>query len=208
MSSEQKFKDGDGLRQTMESTNGAEIMFFTDHCQVYKTRLRDFDDTKASVLGDYLPGKLGMDEGENVVYACLPGDYSGQILFFFESGKVARVELSAYQTASNRRKLTGAYSDKSPLAAIQELNGEREIVLYSTEGRALIFSTALLSPKTTRSTQGVAVMKLKPKYHVERAAAPEETAIVNQSRYRVRQIPATGALLREEDSEEQQMELL
>ncbi|MBU5625550.1 topoisomerase IV [Oscillibacter sp. MSJ-2] len=208
MSSEQKFKDGDALSRQMESTNCAEIMFFTDRCQVYKTRLSEFDDAKASVLGDYLPGKLGMDEGESVVYACLPGDYSGQVLFFFENGKAARVELSAYRTASNRRKLTGAYSDKSPLVAIRELKEDCEIVLYSSEPRALMVSTALLVPKTTRSTQGVAVMKLKPKYRLERVAAPEETPIVNHSRYRVRQIPAAGALLREEDQEEQQLELL
>ncbi|QNL43958.1 topoisomerase IV [Oscillibacter hominis] len=208
MSSEQKFKDSDGLSRQMESTNCAEIMFFTDRCQVYKTRLSEFDDAKASVLGDYLPSKLGMDEGENVVYACLPGDYSGQVLFFFENGKAARVELSAYRTASNRRKLTGAYSDKSPLVAVRELKEDCEVVLYSSEPRALMVSTALLVPKTTRSTQGVAVMKLKPKYRLERVAAPEETHIVNHSRYRVRQIPAAGALLREEDQEEQQLELL
>ncbi|SFP93172.1 DNA gyrase subunit A [Oscillibacter sp. PC13] len=209
MSGEQKFKDGDGLRQTFETTNSAEIMFFTDRCQVYKTRLSDFDDAKASVLGDYLPAKLSMDAGESVIYAVLPSpDYAGALLFFFENGKAARVELKAYQTTSNRRKLTGAYSDKAPLCCIRRIDADCELAVYSTEPRCLIFHTALLAPKTTRTTQGVAVMNLKPKYHLDRVMPPEETSIVHQTRYRVRAIPAAGALVREEDSEEQQLGLL
>lgn len=208
MNSEQKYKDGDTLRQTFETSNASEIMFFTDRCQVYKCRICDFEDLKASVLGDYLPTKLGMDPEESPVFACLPGDYSGALLFFFENGKAARVNLTAYQTTSNRRKLTGAYSDKSPLAAICHLNEEEELALYSSEPRALIFSTALLTPKTTRSTQGVAVMTMKPKYHLEKAVRLAESAIVNQSRYRVRSVPAAGSLLRGEDSEEKQIGLL
>ncbi len=208
MSSEQKFKEGDGLRQSFDTTSAAEIMFFTDRCQVYKTRLTEFDDTKASVLGDYLPAKLGMDAGENVVYAVLPGAYTGALLFFFENGKAARVDLSAYKTTSNRRKLTGAYSDKSPLRCIRRIDEDQELAVYSTEPRCLIFHTALLAPKTTRTTQGVAVMNMKPKYHLDTVKPLEETAITNQSRYRVRAVPAAGALLREADSEEQQMKLL
>jgi len=209
MSGVQKFKEGDGLRQTFETRSGAEVMFFTDKCQVYKTRLSEFDDAKASVLGDYLPAKLGMDAGENVVYMVLPGDdYAGGLIFFFENGKAARVEIKAYQTASNRRKLTGAYSDKSPLRAILRVDRERELAVYSTEPRCLIFHTALLAPKTTRSTQGVAVMTLKPKYRLDTAAPLEETAIKSQSRYRVRAVPAVGALLRQEDTEETQLGLL
>ena len=208
MSGEQKYKEGDGPRQSFETTSAAEIMFFTDKCQVYKTRLTEFDDTKASVLGDYLPAKLGMDAGENVVYAVLPGDYSGALLFFFENGKAARVDLAAYKTTSNRRKLTGAYSDKSPLAAILRIDEDRELAVYSTEPRCLIFHTALLAPKTTRSTQGVAVMTMKPKYHLDTVKPLGETSIVSQSRYRVRAVPAAGALLRQEDSEERQMDLL
>ena len=208
MSGEQKFKEGDSLRQSFETTSNAEIMFFTDKAQVYKTRLGEFDDTKASVLGEYLPGKLKMDSGENVIYAVLPGDYSGSLLFFFENGKAARVEMKAYQTTSNRRKLTGAYSDKSPLAQMLRIDEERELAVYSTEPRALIFNTALLAPKATRSAQGVAVMTLKPKWHLESVKDLEETPIQNKSRYRVRSLPAAGALLRQEDTEEQQMELL
>ena len=209
MNSEQKFKEGDALRQTFETTSNAEVMFFTDQCQVYKTRLGEFDDAKASVLGDYLPTKLKMDAGENVIFMVLPGaDYAGSLLFFYENGKVARIEMKAYQTASNRRKLTGAYSDKSPLACIRRLDEDCELAVYSNEPRCLIFHTALLAPKTTRSAQGVAVMTLKPKYHLETVLLSEETSITNRTRYRVRAIPAAGALVREEDSEDQQISLL
>ena len=209
MNSEQKFKEGDVLRQSFETTSNAEAMFFTDHCQVYKTRLGEFDDAKASVLGDYLPTKLKMDAGENVIFMVLPGaDYAGSLLFFYENGKVARIEMKAYQTASNRRKLTGAYSDKSPLACIRRLDEDCELAVYSNEPRCLIFHTALLAPKTTRSAQGVAVMTLKPKYHLETVLLSEETSITNWTRYRVRAIPATGALVKEEDSEDQQISLL
>ena len=209
MSSDQKFKEGDSLRQSFETTSNAEIMFFTDQHQVYKTRLGEFEDSKASVLGEYLPAKLGMDPGESVIYAVLPGtDYAGALLFFFENGKAARVELSAYQTTSNRRKLTGAYSDKAPLCCIRRVDEEGELAVYSSEPRCLIFHTALLAPKTTRTTQGVAVMNLKPKYHLERVTTVEESAISNLSRYRVRAIPAAGALLRQEDTEERQLGLL
>ena len=209
MNSEQKFKEGDTLRQSFETTSNAEAMFFTDRCQVYKTRLGEFDDAKASVLGDYLPTKLKMDAGENVIFMVLPGpDYAGSLLFFYENGKVARIEMKAYQTASNRRKLTGAYSDKSPLACIRRLDEDCELAVYSNEPRCLIFHTALLAPKTTRSAQGVAVMTLKPKYHLETVLLSEETSITNRTRYRVRAIPATGALVKEEDSEDQQISLL
>ena len=209
MNSEQKFKEGDALRQSFETTSNAEVMFFTDRCQVYKTRLGEFDDAKASVLGEYLPTKLKMDAGENVVFMVLPGpDYAGSLLFFFENGKAARVDIKAYQTTSNRRKLTGAYSDKSPLACIRRLDEDCELAVYSNEPRCLIFHTALLVPKTTRSTQGVAVMNLKPKYHLETVRLSEETSITNRTRYRVRAIPAAGALVKAEDSEDQQISLL
>ena len=208
MNSEQKYKDGDGPAQSFETTNTAEIMFFTDKCQVYKTRLSEFDDAKASVLGDYLPAKLSMDAEESVVYAVLPGDYSGALVFFFENGKAARVEMKAYQTTSNRRKLTGAYSDKSPLRCILPLAEDCEVAVYSSERRCLVFHTALLAPKTTRTTQGVAVMTLKPKYHLESVEELAQTSISNVSRYRVRALPAAGALLRQEDTEERQLDLL
>ena len=156
-----------------------------------------------------MPTKLKMDAGENVVFMVLPGpDYAGSLLFFFENGKAARVDIKAYQTTSNRRKLTGAYSDKSPLACIRRLDEDCELAVYSNEPRCLIFHTALLAPKTTRSTQGVAVMNLKPKYHLETVRLSEETSITNRTRYRVRAIPAAGALVKAEDSEDQQISLL
>ena len=207
MNAEQKYKEGDALAQSFETSNAAEVMFFTDRCQVYKSRLLDFDDTKASALGDYLPAKLGMDEGESVVYMVLPGDYRGWMLFFFENGKAAKVELSAYRTTSNRRKLTGAYSDKSPLRTALCLREDCELAVYSTEPRVLVFSTALLGSKTTRATQGVAVMSLKRKAVVESAMELEKTAITNVGRYSARTLPAAGALLREEDTGETQMKL-
>ena len=208
MSGEQKYKEGDGPSQYFEATNNTELMFFTDKQQVYKTRASEFGETKASLLGDYLPGKLGMDAGENVVFLCLPGDYSGSLLFAFENGRVARVALSAYATTSNRRKLTGAYCDKFPLVQILPLTEDRELALLTNEPRALLVHTALLVPKTTRSTQGVQVMNIKPKYRLERLAEVADTGITNQARYRTRTIPAAGALLRPEDSEEKQLELL
>ncbi|MBQ1281404.1 MAG: topoisomerase IV, partial [Oscillospiraceae bacterium] len=207
MSGEQKFKEGDALRATFETTNRAELLVFTDQQQVYKARCADFEDCKASLLGDYLPTKLQMNEGETVVDVCLPGDYSGSILFAFENGKVAKVALEAYATKSNRKKLTGAYSDKSPLKAILPLKEDMQVVLVSTEGRALIFSTAQLQPKTTRATQGVQVLTLKKKYVLDRAAALEGSGIVNASRYRTRTIPAAGMLLKEEDTGNVQLAL-
>ena len=207
MSGEQRFKEGDSLKTSLETSNAAEFLVFTDKFQVYKTRCADFEDSKASVLGDYLPGKLGFDEGESVIDVCFPGDYSGNVIFVFENGKVAKVELSAYQTKSNRRKLTGAYSDKSPLKAVFLLKEDTQIVLYSTEGRALIFSTAQLAPKSTRSTQGVAVLSLKKKALLHGAALLTSTGIVNASRYRTRSLPAAGALLKEEDREEKQIQM-
>ncbi len=208
MSGEQKYKEGDGPSQYFEATNNTELMFFTDKQQVYKTRASEFGETKASLLGDYLPGKLGMDAGENVTFLCLPGDYSGSLLFAFENGRVARVALSAYATTSNRRKLTGAYCDKFPLVQILPLTEDKELALLTNEPRALLVHTALLAPKTTRGTQGVQVMNIKPKYRLERLADVADTGITNQARYRTRTIPAAGALLRPEDSEEKQMELL
>ena len=195
----QKYKEDDGPLQTLETTNRAEVMFFTSRQQVYKCRLADFDDSKASVLGDYLPSKLAMEAEESVEAMVLPGDYGGALLFLFENGKAARVELSAYATTSNRRRLTGAYSDKSPLAALLHLREDAELVLSADDGRTLIFNTALLSPKTTRTTQGVQVMALKPKRRLAEVRTLAESAITNPARYRCRAIPAAGAPLKEED---------
>ena len=208
MADQQKYKEGDGPSQTWDTTNRSELLVFTDRQQCYKTALSEFPDTKASALGDYLPTKLGFDEGENVVWACLPGDYSAHVIFFFENGKAARVELSAYQTQTRRRRLTGAYSDKSPLVSALLVTEDMEVAVRSTEGRCLVFHTASLNPKSTRSTQGVGVMTLKPKYKVEKAAPLTDTTIVNVARYRARSLPVAGALLKEEDRGEKQISLL
>ena len=208
MASEQKYKEGDGPYLQWEGTNRDELLVFTDRQQCYKAWVSDFDDAKASVLGDYLPTKLGFDEGESFLWACVPGGYSGSLLFFFANGKAARVELSGYQTQTKRKRLTGAYCDKSPLVRAFLLREEREMAVWSTEGRCLIFQTAALSPKTTRTTQGVNVMTLKPKYQVEGAAPLAETPIQNAARYRARSLPVAGAILKEEDRGEEQLTLL
>ena len=204
MSGEQKFKEGDSLSFSRETTNRAEFLVFTDRYQCYKSRLSDFDDGKASQLGDYLPQKLGFEAGENLVALVFCGDYKGFILFFFENGKAAKVPLSAYETKTNRKKLTGAYSDKSPLIKAVALDADEQMVVYSADGRAAIFSTAQLLPKTTRNTQGVAVMTLKKKATLRDAVLLTQSGIVNESRYRTKTIPSAGALLKEEDSAEKQ----
>ena len=204
MSGEQKFKEGDSLSFSRETTNKAEFLVFTDRYQCYKSHLSDFDDGKASQLGDYLPQKLGFEAGENLVALVFCGDYKGFILFFFENGKAAKVPLSAYETKTNRKKLTGAYSDKSPLIKAVALDADEQMVVYSTDGRAAIFSTAQLLPKTTRNTQGVAVMTLKKKAALRDAVLLTQSGIVNESRYRTKTIPSAGALLKEEDSAEKQ----
>lgn len=207
VSSEQKFKEGDSLRQSMESSNKAELILLTNQAQAYKLHLHELDDTRASALGDYLPQKLNMDSGEQPVFAMLPGDYSGNLICVFENGKVAKVEMSAFATKSNRRKLTGAYSDKSKLVAAFHTAADVELALY-TQSRILVFNTALLQPKTTRNTQGVAVLALKKNQQVIRALTVAESGIENLPRYRTRTLPAAGALIKEEDAPEKQLSLL
>ena len=206
MSGEQKFKEGDSLSFSVETTNRAEILVFTDKQQCYKSRLSDFEDSKASLLGDYLPQKLGFEADEKLLYVLLPGDYKGHVLFFFENGKVAKVPVNAYETKANRRKLTGAYSDKSTLVGAMLLNADAQVAVYTTDGRCVVFSTAQLLPKTTRNTQGVAVVSLKKKATVRTAVEAEASGIVNLSRYRTRTLPSAGALIKEEDSPDKQIQ--
>ena len=205
MSGEQKFKEGDSLDFSVETSNRCEILAFTDKFQCYKSRLSDFEDSKASLLGDYLPQKLGMEPGETVKQVLFPGDYKGMVLFFFENGKAAKVPLSAYETKTNRRKLTGAYSDKSPLVKAMTITTDLQVALYASDGRAAIISTAQLLPKTTRNTIGVAVMSLKKKAVLTDVCPAEESGITNMSRYRSRNIPTAGALLKEDDTREKQI---
>ena len=207
MSGEQKFKEGDSLLFSRETTNRADLLVFTDQFQCYKSRLSEFEDGKASLLGDYLPQKLGMEQGESVISVVLTPDYSGFVLFFFENGKVAKVPLNAYETKTNRKKLTGAYCDKSPLVSVYALQTDEQMAVYASDGRALIFSTAQLLPKTTRNTQGVTVMSLKRKAVMNAVLPLEQSGIENQSRYRTKTIPAAGALLKPEDMQEKQEKL-
>ena len=205
MSGEQKFKEGDTLAFSRETTNRGELLVFTDKFQCYKSRLSDFEDGKASQLGEYLPQKLGMEPGEGVLQVVLPGEYKGFVLFFFENGKVAKVPLSAYETKTNRKKLTGAFSDKSPVKSVMALDQDTQVAVFTSDSRAAIISTAQLLPKTTRNTIGVAVVTLKKKALVESARLLENTGIVNAGRYRSKTIPTAGAILKEEDISEKQI---
>ena len=209
MSGEQKYKDGDGPAFHWETTSAAELLFFTNQQQCYKAFAHTFEDSKASVLGEFLPAKLEMEPGETILWACPAGDYTGHLLFFFANGKVARVPLASYQTVTRRKKLTGAYSDKSPLQDVLYLaeGQEEEVVLYSTEGRALLFQTDGIPVKTTRATQGVQVMTLKKSYTADHAALLSQTPLVNKARYRARSLPAAGALLKAEDQGDTQIRL-
>ena len=208
MSSEQKFKEGDRLFVSFESSNGREVLFLTDRQQMYKSRVADFEDGKASALGAYLPTKLQMDEGENVIAMIDPGDYSKHLLIVFENGKAARIELAAYETKTNRRKLINAYSDKSPAVAVMRIEEEMDVAVYASDDRVVVFNTAQILPKSTRNTQGVGVMTPKKGKKIVRAIALKDSAITNVSRYRVRSLPAAGALLKPEDREEQQLSLM
>ena len=208
MSGEQKYKEGDALSLSFESSNRRELLIVTDRQQIYKLRLSDMEDGKASALGTYLPTKLGMDEGESVLTMIDPGDYRKDILYVFENGKAARIAMSAYETKTNRRKLVGAYSDKSPLRAILVLDEEKDIACYASDGRCLVFHSSLLQTKTSRASQGVNVMSLKAKKLLVSAEPLAATPIVNVSRYRVRNVPGAGALLKPEDKGEEQLSLI
>lgn len=203
MSSEQKLKDGDSVVQTLEATNNTDLLFFTDRCQVYKAKAADFDDTKASVLGDFVPTHLHMDPGESAIYMAVTTDYKGYMLFFFENGKLAKVDLSAYETKTNRKKLIKAYCEKFPLAAIRQISEDCELVVQSTAGRILLLNTGAVSPKTTKDTQGVAVMTLKKGHRLSSVRDYKEGEFVKPARYRTRSLPAAGALLSAEDAGEQ-----
>ena len=208
MSSEQKYKEGDGLRVSFEASNRGELLFLTDRQQIYKARVSDFEDCKASVLGVYLPTRLQMDEGENIISMIDPGDYSRNLLLIFENGKAARIDMAAYETKTNRRKLVNACSDKSPVVAVMVIGEEMDVACYSSDDRVLVFNTAQLQVKTSRSTQGVAVMTLKAKRSLVKALPVKDSAITNLARYRVKNLPGAGALLKSEDRVEQQLSLM
>ena len=206
MSGEQKLKEGDAVARHLESTNGAELLFFTDRCAVYKARAADFPDTKASVLGEYIPARLGMEEGENAVFMAVTTDYSGFLLFFFENGKAAKVDLAAYRTKTNRRRLVGAYGNKSPLVAAGQTERDCEYLLTSSKGRMLLVHTGAVPVKATRSTQGVAVMTLRRNARLARAVPYREGMLKKPERYR-KKIPASGSLPAPEETEGEQLTL-
>lgn len=208
MSSNHKLKDGDGIAQTCEFSNNGELLFFTDKCQVYKAKAADFADTKASTLGDYVPAKLGMNEGENAVYMVATKDYKGILLFAFENGKLAKVPLEAYQTKTNRKKLTGAYSDKSPLAGMVFFTEDKEFLLKASSGRMLLIHSGAINLKTTRSTQGVAVMKLKKGHRLFEISEYVEGTFAKPQRYRTKTLPTLGAMPANEDSTDEQLTLI
>lgn len=208
MSSEQKYKEGDSLNLSFEAANRGELLFLTDRQQIYKAKVADFEDVKASVLGIYLPSRLQLDEGENIISMVDPGDYSKNLLLIFENGKAARIDMAAYETKTNRRKLVNAYSDKSPVVSVTVLREEMDIACYSSDDRVLVFNTSQLQVKTSRTTQGVAVMSLKAKRSLVKALPLADSSITNVSRYRVKNLPGAGAILKAEDRTEQQLSLV
>lgn len=203
MSSEHKLKDGDAIVTAIESSNNIDLLFFTDKAQVYKTKASEFADAKASVLGDYIPAKLSMDEGEQAVAMIVTKNYEGMLIFAFENGKVAKVPLNSYATKTNRKRLTGAYSDKSPLVGVEFTPEDKEFLLQSSAGRMLLLHSGAVNLKTSRSTQGVAVMKLKKGQRLMSITPYTEGTFSKPSRYRTRSLPALGALPSADDTAEQ-----
>lgn len=208
MSGEQKLKDGDEIIQELEFTNNCDLLFFTDKCQVYKAKADDFAQTKASVLGDYVAAKLGFDEGENAVKMVVTKDYKGMLLFAFENGKAAKVPLESYATKTNRKKLTGAYSDKSPLVGLLYLPEDEEVLFKASSGNMLLVHTGALALKTTRSTQGVAVLKPKKGHRLFSIERYKDGTFTNPKRYRTSSLPARGALPVNDDSKDEQLSLI
>lgn len=208
MSGEQKLKDGDEIIQELEFTNNCDLLFFTDKCQVYKAKADDFAQTKASVLGDYVAAKLGFDEGENAVKMVVTKDYKGMLLFAFENGKAAKVPLESYATKTNRKKLTGAYSDKSPLVGLLYMPEDEEVLFKASSGNMLLVHTGALALKTTRSTQGVAVLKPKKGHRLFSIERYKDGTFTNPKRYRTSSLPARGALPVNDDSKDEQLSLI
>ncbi|MDR1928176.1 MAG: topoisomerase IV [Oscillospiraceae bacterium] len=205
MNDRQKCKEGDKIAQAVEGSNVCDLLFFTNRCQVYKAGADDFEDTKASALGEFIPARLEMEEGESVTAMVVTKDYSGYLLFAFENGKIAKVELSAYATKTNRKKLIRAYSDKAPLAAVLHLPADGDCLLSASSGRRLLFHSGAVAPKSTKDSQGVAVMTLRRAYRVEDLRTYREGQFQNPNRYRTKNLPAAGVLLAEEDRGEEQL---
>ncbi|MFR0974219.1 MAG: DNA gyrase subunit A [Acutalibacteraceae bacterium] len=203
MSGEQKLKENDEIIETVEAANNTELLFFTDKCRVYKAKAADFDDSKASVLGDYVASKLEMEPDENAVYMAVTTDYKGFMLFFFENGKLAKIDLSAYETKTNRKKLIKAYCEKFPVVNMFCVTEDKEYVMKSTSGRILLLNTGAIAVKTTKDSMGVSVMTLKKGHRVSSVKEYTDDEFVKPARYRTRTLPAAGATLSADDVGEQ-----
>jgi DNA gyrase subunit A len=203
MSGEHKLKEGDKITESIEFTNNCDLLFFTNKCQCYKAKAYDFEDTKTSVLGDYIPAKLGMDEGELAIKMIATKDYKGFLLFGFENGKIAKVPLESYATKTNRKKLTKAYCDKFPISDIAFSKEDKEFVIKASSGRMLLLHTGVLNLKTSRATQGVAVLRLKKGHRLFSIEEYQEGRFSRPARYRTKNLPALGALPSSDDSSEQ-----
>lgn len=203
MSGEQKLKENDEIIETVEATNNTELLFFTNKCRVYKAKAADFDDSKASVLGDYVASKLEMEPDENAVYMAVTTDYKGFMLFFFENGKLAKIDLSAYETKTNRKKLIKAYCEKFPVVNMFCVTEDKEYVMKSTSGRILLLNTGAIAVKTTKDSMGVSVMTLKKGHRVSSVKEYTDGEFVKPARYRTRTLPAAGATLSADDVGEQ-----
>lgn len=203
LSGEQKLKEGDKMLPEIECSNKDELLFFTNQCQVYKSKADDFTDTKASLLGEFVPSKLEMSDGEQVVYMAVVSEYVGYMIFVFENGKLAKVDISSYETKTNRKKLLKAFSSKAPLAQALYIKEDTDIVICSSSGRRLLVNTAGILPKTTKDTQGISVMKLKKTHKVESVHLYKVGEFEKEWRFRAKNLPAAGALLSEKDIAEQ-----
>ena len=208
MSSEQKYKEGDSLRRSLESANNRELLFFTDRQQVYRLRLADIEPTKASVLGSFLPTLLKMDDGESVLDMVDPGDYQGSLILAFANGKLAHIPLESYRTKGNRKKLVGAYSDKSPLVGLLHLTEAADLFILTNDGRALVVNSSLLALKPTRNTQGVSVASLRGRKELTGIMLLEDANLKDPSRYRARTVPKAPVALTLEDKGDEQLSLL
>lgn len=203
MSGEQKMKETDNIAFHVEATNTTHLLFFTNKQQVYKSRASEFEDTKTSVMGDFIPAKLGFDPDEKIVYLAITKDYSGNMLFFFDNGKVAKVALSAYETKTKRKKLNNAYCEKYPLVCAVCTQEDKEFVLTTTAKRKLLFDTAMVGEKSTKNTQGIQVMTIKKNHFVTSVVEFDENTLANPHRFRTKALPSTGSIVREEDEGEQ-----
>ncbi|MEG1981109.1 MAG: DNA gyrase subunit A [Clostridia bacterium] len=207
MGGEQKLKEGDKISQSLSITNRTELLFFTDKCQVYKAKMSDFADVKASVMGDFVATILEFEENENLLFVAATTDYVGSIIIAFKTGRVSKVPLSSYETKTNRKKLINAFSAKDEAVMFFQIIEDINIALYATNGKVLVLNTALVAPKSTKSTQGIKALTMRGKNYLEKAEALEEDTFCNADYYKTKNIPAVGSFLRAEDKQKEQIVL-